>query len=67
MQRVRLAACGETSIAESAPRMSQQVRTALGEPQRGIPPVELIRIQPPDDFPARITCIDVRGVSEILV
>ena len=33
-----LAACGEASIAESALRMSQQVRAALGEPQRGIGP-----------------------------
>ena len=38
MQRWSLAACGEASIAESALRMSQQVRAALGEPQRGIGP-----------------------------
>lgn len=42
---------GMVKIAESAPRMSQQVRAAPGEPRRGEIPVELVSSQPFDDFP----------------
>lgn len=48
---MRRVACGMANIAESAPRMSQQVRAVPGDPRRGVNPVELIRCQSFGDFP----------------
>ena len=64
MQRWSLAACGEASIAESALRMSQQVRAALGEPSEGY------RLRGADSAVSRLMisrmniCDNSRGVED---